>query len=179
MPRRHEYYLFQQEQEEDVPFQREAKSVCGEPKPRLLLISPLLPPHSPCLMEVSGTCPHTPSASHAGVPADRTRTTAILLREGRTVSSYPCVFFAVTLTSRSNWGPFPRLLPRSAAACPIQGKRTGSARKRCRQLHSCDATFSPNKLTSCDGYNTKTWILPTEESRSSASVKKRESFLFC
>lgn len=178
MPGRHEYYLFQQEQEEHVPFQREAKPVHGEPKPRLLSTSPPLPLPS-CLMEVSGTCSHAPAASHAEVPTDHTRTTAILLQEGRMVSSYPHVFFAVTLTSRSNQGPFPHPLPCSAATCPILGKGTSSARERCQQLRSCDTAFSPNKLMSRDGYITKNWILPTVESRSSASIEKLGSFLFC
>lgn len=166
MPWRHKYYLFQQEQEETVHFQREAKPVRGEPTPRLLPTSPVLPLPS---------CPHTPAASHAGVPTDRTRTTAILLQEGGTISSYPHVVFAVTLTRRPRWGP----LPCSAAACPALGKRTSSAREQCQQLRSCDTPFCPSKIMSCDGYITKTWILPTEESRTSASVEKLGLLLFC
>lgn len=120
MPGRHEYYLFQQEQEESVPFQREAKSVRGEPTPWLFPASPLLSHLLP--NGDSGTCPPTPAASHVGVPADHTWITAILLQEGKTTSSYPRVFFAVISTSRSNQGPFPRPLPCSSATCPILGK---------------------------------------------------------
>lgn len=178
MPWRHKYYLFQQEQEEIVHFQREAKPVCGEPTPRLLPTSPALPLPS-CLTEVSGACPHTPAASHAGVPADRTWTTAILLQEGRTISSSPHIVFAVILTRRPRWGPLPCPLPCSAAACPPRGKRTRSAREQCQQLRSCGTPFCPSKIMSCDGCITKTWILPTEESRTSASVEKLGLLLFC
>lgn len=173
MPEGCEYYLFQQQQEENVQFQRKVKPVHGKPTAQMILTCPVLPTPS-CPTQGLGTCPHTQLPVWGPCwPA------AIPPQEERTISSYPHTLPAVILISTSNWRPFPHLLSCSAASCPVPWMCTRSACKCWWQQCSCDTNFSLTNLCHVEGCITNTWIVPTEESRTRATTEKLGPFLFC
>lgn len=143
MPGRCEYYLFQQEQDENVQLQTEVKPVHWEPTAQVFLSSPVLPLSS-CPREVLGACTHIqlplrgpcwPHRDHSHPSAGKDH-----------LSSCPLTSPAVILISRSHWRPFPHLLLCSAAPCHIPCMGTRSACKCWWQQCSCDTNFSRTNL---------------------------------
>lgn len=168
MPGKCEYYLFQQEQEEKVQFQREVKPVQGKPTAQMFLTSPVLPS---CLTEGLGTCPPTQLPVRGSLPTTQRPQPSFFRRKGP-----PLQLFTHISCSQPNQQIKLKSIPSPPVVLSCLLPYPTGVHQICLWVLMAAMQlwhhFLPNNPMSCKGCITNTWILSTEESRTRASIEK-------
>lgn len=148
-----------------VQFQREVKPVQGKPTAQMFLTSPVI---LSWVMEGLGACSHTQLPF--GSPC-WPGTTAILLQE-----KGPSLQLSTHIScSQPNQQIKLKTIPSPPVMLSYFMPHPMDVQQICLRVLMAAMQlwhhFFPNKPMSCEGCITKTWILPTEESRTRASIE--------